>query len=267
MRIIASLTFTMIACVIYTSSHAQNLDENNSDSANLQKRYDFKAACKDCREFIEELEILINGGNGLSEAYSIIGENEELVLKEQGFMSPLHLRVEYIKAKISSLEGDYSRAEKKIYWLFDALEYRKRGQIGQELTDVRNYLTEEQLLNLDSLNREAASTVYSILRDKNYLSLSVEDLRNASNSELSEIVSDLINTTRFSGFKFEEKYALKSLEIISVSDSEDSLAVYRVNAFLALGHLYTTRSRITPITEKYQESHRYEDLEKGFLLL
>lgn len=255
--------FISLAGTVYAQI-PQIFNQNSDNSANVQKRYDFKAACKDCREFIEELEKLINGGDGLSEAYLIIGENEELVLKEQGFMSPLHLRVEYLKAKISSLEGDYSRAEKKIYWLFDALEYRKRGQIEQELTDVRNYLTEEQLLNLDSLNREAASTVYSILRDKNYLSLSVEDLRNASNSELSEIVSDLINTTRFSGFKFEEKYALKSLEIISVSDSANSLSVYRVNALLALGHLYTTRSRITPITGKYQESNRYEDLEKGF---
>ena len=264
MRIIASLTFAMIACVIYTSSHAQNLNENDSVSANSHKRYDFKAACKDCREFIEELEKLINGGNGLSEAYLIISENEEMVLKERGFMSPLHLSVEYFKAKISSLEGDYSGAEKKIYWLFDALEYRKRGQINQELIDVGNYLTEEKLRNLDSLNREAASIAYNILRDKNYLSLSVEDLRNSSYSEISEIVSDLINSTRFSGFKFEEKYALKSLEIISGSDNASGLAVYRVNAFLALGHLYTTRSRITPISETYQESNRYEDLERGF---
>lgn len=264
MRIIASLTFAMIACVIYTSSHAQNLNENDSVSANSHKRYDFKAACKDCREFIEELEKLINGGNGLSEAYLIISENEEMVLKERGFMSPLHLSVEYFKAKISSLEGDYSGAEKKIYWLFDALEYRKRGQINQELIDVGNYLTEEQLRNLDSLNREAASIAYNILRDKNYLSLSVEDLRNSSYSEISEIVSDLIDSTRFSGFKFEEKYAIKSLEIISGSDNASGLAVYRVNALLALGHLYTTRSRITPISETYQESNRYDDLERGF---
>ncbi len=179
-------------------------------------------------------------------------------------MSPIHLRVEYLKAKISSLEGDYSRAEKKIYWLFDALEYRKRGQIKQELIDVSNYLTEEQLLNLYSLNREAASMAYSILRDKNYLSLSVEDLRNASNSKISEIVSDLINTTRFSGFKFEEQYALKSLVLIGISERVNSLAAYRVKALLALGHLYTTRSRITPLTETYQNSNRYEDLEKGF---
>lgn len=59
MKIIASLTFTMIASVIYSSSHAQNLNENDSFSANSQKRYDFKAACKDCREFIEEIEKVI----------------------------------------------------------------------------------------------------------------------------------------------------------------------------------------------------------------
>ena len=68
--------FISLAGTVYAQI-PQIFNQNSDNSANVQKRYDFKAACKDCREFIEELEKLINGGDGLSEAYLIIGENEE----------------------------------------------------------------------------------------------------------------------------------------------------------------------------------------------